>query len=100
MQRQKILQFFPPYLLEIGFAEDRSRMKVDLLLPATGKLGIHMVDVDKVWIHASHYGCLHHSPVLRVQIHIADITAPTGPNKTWEKNSIYKISFIYSHRNI
>lgn len=71
-------------------------MKVDLLLPATGKQGSLMVDIDKVWIHASHQGCLHHGPVLRVHIHIADITAPTGPHKTWGKYTAFQI-LIFIH---
>lgn len=89
--------YFFPYLLQLGLAQDRCRMKVDLLLPATGKQGTLMVDIDKVWIHASHQGCLHHGPVLRVHIHIADITAPTGPHKTWGENTPFQILiFIHS----
>lgn len=64
---------------------------MDLLLPATGKLGSLMVDGDKVWIHARHQGCLHDGPVLRVQIHILDITAPTGPYKTLGTKTLFQI---------
>lgn len=83
-----------PYLLEIGLAKNRCRMKVDLFLPATGKQGSLLVDINKVWIHASHQGCLHYGPVLRVQIHITNIIAPTGPNKTWRTNRLFQILVV------
>lgn len=70
------------YLHKLGLAQDRCGMKVDFLLPVAGKQGGLLIDIDQVWIHACHQGCLHHSPVLRVQIDITDITAPTGTDKT------------------
>lgn len=84
------------YLHKLGLAQDRCGMKVDFLLPVAGKQGGLLIDIDQVWIHACHQGCLHHSPVLRVQIDITDITAPTGTDKTWGRNSMFQVLvYIY-----
>lgn len=84
------------HLLELGLAQDRCGMKVDLFLSVTRKQGGLLVDMDQVWIHASHQGCLHHGPVLRIQIHITDVTASTGPHETWGTNRPFQILvFIY-----
>lgn len=77
------------YLRQMGLTQDGRGMKVYFLLLATRQLGTFAVNMDQVWVHTSHQGCLHHGPVLRVHVYIADITGTTGPYKTWgNRNSI------------
>lgn len=81
-ENDTLMQASFPYLLELGLTQNRSGMKVDLLLPVTGNHGGLPVDMHQIGIHAGHQCCFHHGPVLRVQIHIPDVTAPARSHKT------------------
>lgn len=74
-------------LFVVGRAQDGCRVEDDLPLAVTGQQGGLLVHVDQVWKHASHQSRLHHSPVLRVKVHVTDITASTSTNETWGTGS-------------
>lgn len=69
-------------LLVLGLAQDRRRVEANLLFSGTSECFVIMVYVNQVRVHACYECCLHHCPVLRVQIYITDIAATPSANKT------------------
>lgn len=69
-------------LLVLGLAQDRRRVEANLLFSGASECFAVVVYVNHVRVHACYERCLHHCPVLRVQIYIPDIAATPSANKT------------------
>lgn len=72
-------------------------MQAHLLLRAheAAVLAVHVYDFG---VHARHQCCLHHCPVLRVQVHVADVASAPRSHKTCGGKGVNKeLLFIFRY---